>query len=183
MNKLVLGAAAAATLIAAWFAPDQDGGVVGPAAATTREPAHVARTEATAAPPLAAPAPIAAATIALQIQPRIADEELGNLFAKQGWGQAQQAPLKRLPAEAPQSSQQQTGAAAGAPPLPIQFIGRFTDDGQTAYFLQIDGRDVVARPGDKIDESYTFDSASNGKLNFTYLPMHQQQSLAVGDTN
>ncbi|ELX10863.1 hypothetical protein Jab_2c29640 [Janthinobacterium sp. HH01] len=37
MRKIVIGAAAVATLIAAWFAPDQDGGVVGPAAATARE--------------------------------------------------------------------------------------------------------------------------------------------------
>ena len=181
MNKLVLGAAATATLIAAWFAPDQEGGVVGPAAATPREAAHSAPANPNFTP--AAPAPAAPPGIDLHIQPRVADEEPDTLFAKQGWGQSQDAPLKRLPPDALQVSQQQSNAPAGPPPLPIQFIGRFTDDGQTAYFLQIDGRNVVARPGDKIDDSYSFDSASNGNLNFTYLPMHQQQSLAVGDTN
>ena len=182
MNKLVLGAAAAATLIAAWFAPDSDGSVVGPAAATPRE--AVAPAAAVAAPVVQAPATPSAGRqdiIDLQIHPRMADDELGNVFAKQSWGQ-QEAPLKVLPPSV-QAAQMQSTSPAGAPPLPIQFLGRFTDDGKTAYFLQIDGRDVVAHPGDKIDENYQFDSVGNGSLNFTYLPLHQPQSLAVGDSN
>jgi len=181
MNKLVVGAAAAATLIAAWFAPDSDGGVVGPAAATPRE---IARPAATTVEAPAAPVASAAAqqdVIDLQIHPRVEDDELGNVFAKQSW-HAQEAPLKVIPKEA-QAAQDQNTAPAGPPPLPIQFLGRFTDEGKTAYFLQIDGRDVVAHPGEKIDDNYQFDSVSNGSLHFTYLPLNQPQSLAVGDSN
>jgi hypothetical protein len=179
MNKLVLGAAAAATLIAAWFAPDSDGSVVGPAAATPRE---TARPAVTATPPSPEPASVAAPEgIDLQIHPRVADDELGNVFAKQSW-HAQEAPLKVIPKEV-QAAANQNNAPAGPPPLPIQFLGRFTDDGKTAYFLQIDGRDVVAHPGEKIDDNYQFDSVSNGSLHFTYLPLNQPQSLAVGDSN
>ncbi|MQA40511.1 hypothetical protein [Rugamonas aquatica] len=185
MRKIVIGAAAAATLIAAWFAPDQDGGVVGPAAATTREADPV---PATPAPQVAAPAaPIAmvappanADGIDLQIHPRVADDEMGNVFAKQSW--APEAPKKVMQEQAPQVAQQ-ASAPSGPPALPFQFLGRFTDEGKTAYFLQIDGQNVVARPGEKVNDSYLLDSVSGNTMNFVYLPLNQKQTLVVGDTN
>jgi hypothetical protein len=86
MRKIVIGAAAVATLLAAWFAPDQDGGVVGPAAATTREaPAPMPAGEAAVTTTAAAAEPV---TPELQIHPRVADEDLGNVFAKQSWAPA-----------------------------------------------------------------------------------------------
>lgn len=178
MRKLVIGAAAVATLLAAWFAPDQDGGVVGPAAATTREaaPAPVA---AVAPPAAAAPA---ADGIDLQIHPRVADDEMGNVFAKQSW--APETPKKIMMDQAQaQQTAQQAGAASGPPALPFQFMGRFTDEGKTAYFLQIDGQNVVARPGEKVNDSYLLDSVSDNTMNFIYLPLNQKQTLVVGDTN
>lgn len=183
MRKIVIGAAAVATLIAAWFAPDQDGGVVGPAAATTREadPAP-----ATPAPPVAAlavaPPPASADGIDLQIHPRVADDEMGNVFAKQSW--APEAP-KKVMLEQAQAQQvaQQAGAPSGPPALPFQFLGRYTDEGKTAYFLQIDGQNVVARPGEKVNDSYLLDSVSGNAMNFVYLPLNQKQTLVVGDTN
>lgn len=179
MRKIVIGAAAVATLLAAWFAPEQDGGVVGPAAATTRE----------APPPAAAvagePAPAAAEPVTpeLQIHPRVADEDLGNVFAKQSWAPAAVSPLKVLPQQVAAVDVQRPGGPAGAPALPFQFLGRYTDEGKTAYFLQIDGRNIVARPGEKIDDNYQLDSVSGDTMNFIYLPLNQKQSLVVGDTN
>ena len=130
MRKIVLGTAAVATLLAAWFAPDQDGGVVGPAAATTRE-ASVA-----AAPQPEAPATTPASTetappsgIDLQIHSRVEDDEPGNVFAKQSW--APRSPLKVMADQAPQ--QQRAAAPSGPPALPFQFMGRFTDDGKTGH--------------------------------------------------
>ncbi len=178
MRKLVIGAAAVATLLAAWFAPDQDGGVVGPAAATTREAALA---------PVAAVAPPASATpaadgIDLQIHPRVADDEMGNVFAKQSW--APETPKKIMMDQAQaQQTAQQAGASSGPPALPFQFMGRFTDEGKTAYFLQIDGQNVVARPGEKVNDSYLLDSVSDNTMNFIYLPLNQKQTLVVGDTN
>ncbi len=195
MRKIVLGVAAAATLLAAWFAPDQDGGVVGPAAATTREPA-VARSAdgAGSTSPTVAPTVASAATAAngapatqwldLQIHPRVADDELGNLFAKQSW--QPEAPKKVLPPPVAEAPPARSGAAAqpgGAPPLPFQFLGRFVEDGKSAYFLQADGRNVVARPGEKIDDNYLLEGAAHGALQFIYLPLNERQSLAVGDNN
>ncbi|MQA21439.1 hypothetical protein [Rugamonas rivuli] len=189
MRKIVIGAAAVATLIAAWFAPDQDGGVVGPAAATTREAGPA---PATPAAPVAAPVTIAAASasastasadgIDLQIHPRVADDEMGNIFAKQSW--APEAPKKVMQEQAQaQQVAQQASAPPGPPALPFQFLGRFTDEGQTAYFLQIDGQNVVARPGEKVNDSYLLDSVSGNAMNFVYLPLNQKQTLVVGDIN
>ncbi|MBJ7309622.1 hypothetical protein ACFOLJ_13325 [Rugamonas sp. CCM 8940] len=185
MRKLLI-AAAGATLIAAYFAPDQDGGVVGPAGASTRErpasaPAAVPVLPAT---PLI-PAEQADAANALRIQARVADdeEELGNVFAKQSW--QPEAPKKPIPAQSEQTAAAPAKPAgpAGAPPLPFLFMGRFVDEGKTAFFLQLDGRNIVAHAGDKIDERYVLDSVGADALHFIYLPLNQKQSLVVGDTN
>ncbi|MCU6496446.1 hypothetical protein LPN04_01410 [Rugamonas sp. A1-17] len=187
MRKIVIGAAAVATLLAAWLAPDQDGGVVGPAAATTREaaPASAAPAQiAASAPPadaVAATAP-GADGIDLQIHPRVADDEMGNVFAKQSW--APETPKKIMMDQAQaQQAAQVANAPAGPPALPFQFMGRFTDEGKTAYFLQVDGQNVVARPGEKVNDSYLLDSVSGNTMNFVYLPLNQKQTLVVGDTN
>lgn len=181
MRKIVLGAAAVATLLAAWFAPEQDGGVVGPAAATTREVSVPAGTAQADAPPTEITAVEAApsSAIDLQIHARVADDELGNVFAKQSW--APQSPLKVMAEQTAQT--RQAAAPSGPPPLPFQFMGRFTDDGKTAYFLQIDGQNVVARAGEKVNDSYLLDSVSGDTMNFIYLPLNQKQTLVVGDTN
>ncbi|MDC8758642.1 hypothetical protein [Janthinobacterium fluminis] len=174
MRKIVLGAAAAATLLAVYFAPDEEGGVVGPAAATTRERA--------AAPAPVLPAAAAPAGADLRIEPRHDDSDLGNVFAKQSW--QPETPKKIMLAQAAaQPAAKGAGAAPGAPPLPFQFLGRFVDEGRAAYFLQAQGRNVVARVGEKVDEHYILDSVSGDALHFTYLPLNQQQALVVGDMN
>ena len=77
-----------------------------------------------------------------------------------------------------------SGVDANAPPpLPFQFLGRFVDEGKAAYFLQAGERNVVARPGDTLEERYRFDGVVQGALQFTYLPLNLKQTLAVGDLN
>ena len=177
MRKIVLAAAAMATLLAVYFAPDDEGGVVSPAAAATRERAPRPTASAVAAASLAQPA-----GIDLQIQPRNDDTDLGNVFAKQSW--QPEAPKKVMLAQAPQEAEKAVAkAASGAPPLPFQFLGRFVDEGKAAYFLQADGRNLVARVGEKIDDNYSLDGASGDALTFIYLPLNQKQSLVVGDIN
>ncbi|MFM9436586.1 hypothetical protein ACFDR9_003671 [Janthinobacterium sp. CG_23.3] len=176
MRKAVIGVAAAATLLAAYFAPEDEGGVVGPAAATTRE--------RPAAPTLAAGLQAIAREAGpdLTIHPRsVADDDLGNVFAKHSW--QPETPKKIMLAQAEPVGAKLAAAAPGAPPLPFQFLGRFVDEGKAAYFLQADGRNLVARVGEKVDEHYTLDSASGDALHFTYVPLNQQQSLVVGDVN
>ena len=183
MKKIVLGAAALATLLAVYYAPDDEGGVVGPAAATTRERAPPPTAAALAA---AAPA-VQESRAALHIEPRDADADLGNVFAKQSW--QPDTPKKTMLAQAGETSAKAAPATAAAksapdaPPLPFQFLGRFVDEGKAAYFLQAQGRNVVARVGEKIDDTYLLDSVGGDAMHFIYLPLNQKQSLVVGDMN
>ncbi|MGK5030733.1 hypothetical protein [Janthinobacterium sp. DSP2-3-3] len=179
MKKAVLGAAAVATLLAALFAPEDEGSIVGPATATTRQ------VERVAVAPLAAANAAAQTDRALAIHPRRAldDEEAATLFAKQSW--QPETPKKiMLDQQAAQATRTVAAVDANAPPpLPFQFLGRFVDEGKAAYFLQAGDRNVVARPGDTLEERYRFDGVVQGALQFTYLPLNLKQTLAVGDLN
>lgn len=179
MKKAVLGGAAVATLLAALFAPEDEGSIVGPATATTRQ------VERVAVAPLAAATAAAPANRALAIEPRRAleDEEAATLFAKQSW--QPETPKKiMLDQQAAQAALPAARVDANAPPpLPFQFLGRFVDEGKAAYFLQAGERNVVARPGDMLEERYRFDGVVQGALQFTYLPLNLKQTLAVGDLN
>ncbi|MGK5072565.1 hypothetical protein [Janthinobacterium sp. ZB1P44] len=179
MKKAVLGTAAVATLLAVLFAPEDEGSIVGPATATPRQ------VERVAVAPLAAATAAAPAHRALAIEPRrgLDDEEAATLFAKQSW--QPETPKKiMLDQQAAQAALPAARADTNAPPpLPFQFLGRFVDEGKAAYFLQAGERNVVARPGDTLEERYRFDGVVQGSLQFTYLPLNLKQTLAVGDLN
>ncbi|PJJ19818.1 hypothetical protein CLU90_3049 [Janthinobacterium sp. 67] len=178
MKKAVLGGAAVATLLAALFAPEDEGSIVGPATATTRQVERVA-------PPPFVVAAAPQTNRALAIEPRrgLDDEEAATLFAKQSW--QPETPKKiMLDQQAAQAALPVAHVDANAPPpLPFQFLGRFVDEGKAAYFLQAGERNVVARPGDTLEERYRFDGVVQGALQFTYLPLNLKQTLAVGDLN
>lgn len=179
MKKAVLGAAAVATLLAALFAPEDEGSIVGPATATPRQ------VERVAPPPLVVATAAPQTNRALAIEPRrgLDDEEAATLFAKQSW--QPETPKKiMLDQQAAQATLPAARVDANAPPpLPFQFLGRFVDEGKAAYFLQAGERNVVARPGDTLEERYRFDGVVQGALQFTYLPLNLKQTLAVGDLN
>jgi len=177
MKKLVLGTAAVATLLAAIFAPEDEGSIVGAATATTRQ------IERAPAPLTLAEAAAPAINPALAIHPRRNlddDEEAATLFSRQSWQTG--ASQKIMPGQ--QAATPAVAADPNAPPpLPFQFLGRFVDEGKAAYFLQAGERNVVARPGDLLEERYRFDGVVQGALQFTYLPLNLKQTLAVGDLN
>lgn len=178
MKKAVLGGAAVATLLAALFAPEDEGSIVGPATATPRQMERVAL-----APLAAVAAPQTDHALAIHPRRALEDEEAATLFAKQSW--QPETPKKiMLDQQAAQATRTVAAVDANAPPpLPFQFLGRFVDEGKAAYFLQAGERNVVARPGDMLEERYRFDGVVQGALQFTYLPLNLKQTLAVGDLN
>ncbi|MES2128099.1 MAG: hypothetical protein V4463_12565 [Pseudomonadota bacterium] len=161
----MIGGALLATLVACYFAPDEESGVIAPAQARTHS---------------LPPVPVASTEPALDIHRRAEDDELGNAFAKQSW--QPEAAKKVMLAQVEAAPAKRAAAPPGPPPLAIRFLGRFVEDGKTDYFLQLGERNIVAHPGDRIDD-YTFDSANGDALNFTYQPLQLKQVLAVGDTN
>ena len=178
MKKAVLGGAAVATLLAALFAPEDEGSIVGPATATPRQMERVAL-----APLAAVAAPQTDHALAIHPRRALEDEEAATLFAKQSW-QAETPKKIMLDQQAAKAALPAASVDANAPPpLPFQFLGRFVDEGKAAYFLQAGERNVVARPGDTLEERYRFDGVVQGSLQFTYLPLNLKQTLAVGDLN
>ena len=178
MKKAVLGGAAVATLLAALFAPEDEGSIVGPATATPRQVERVA-----VAPLAAVATPQTNRALAIHPRQALEDEEAATLFAKQSW--QPETPKKiMLDQQAAQAALPAASVDANAPPpLPFQFLGRFVDEGKAAYFLQAGERNVVARPGDTLEERYRFDGVVQGSLQFTYLPLNLKQTLAVGHLN
>jgi hypothetical protein len=191
MKKPILGLALAATLVAAWFAPDDENDLIAPAVA--RNASHkVATTPAPSAvgPATTGPAADRSAALApqadlgLTIRPRQEDDELGSAFGTSQW----QNPSPLKPAAARVAIQQAEAAKAAnpsaAPAMPqIRVLGRYVEDGKVAYFLQVGERNVLARVGDKVGDDYHLDSDGPNGLTFTYLPLNKQQVLAAGDIN
>jgi hypothetical protein len=68
-----------------------------------------------------------------------------------------------------------------APPFPYRFFGRYERQGdKTVYVLTQDDRVFDVHVGDVIDNTWSVDSAANGMLQVTYLPLKLGQALPIG---
>jgi hypothetical protein len=108
---------------------------------------------------------------------RVADATAASsLFAAHSWyvppPPPPAAPVNTAPVAPPQPV---------APPLPYQFIGSYTPDGQAAVIFLTNGDRVYdVHVGDTLDNIYSVDSFDNGQLTFTYKPLNTKQQLAAG---
>ena len=67
-----------------------------------------------------------------------------------------------------------------APPFPYTYLGAMQDGNiRTLYFTRSD-RVVIAQSGQDIDGMYHVDGIARQALTVTYLPLHQQQVVALG---
>jgi hypothetical protein len=97
-----------------------------------------------------------------------------DLFAQHSWYVAPPAPppVKAGPPPAPV-----------APAFPYQFFGSYERLGDKAVFIMTQGdRTYDLHVGDVLDNTWSIDAAANGRMQVTYLPLKQSQSLAVGST-
>jgi hypothetical protein len=139
-----------------------------------------ARTAPTAAahPAHAAAASHLSAPVArslLMLAQRVVDQtSAASLFAAHSWYTPPPPPPPPPPViTAP--------ATPVAPPLPFQFIGSYTPDGQAPVFLLTRGDRVYdVHIGDTLDDTYSIDSFANGQLVLTYKPLNIQQQLIAG---
>jgi hypothetical protein len=67
-----------------------------------------------------------------------------------------------------------------APPLPFVVFGKRFDGSAWEVFLGQGERTLIVREGTVIDAQYRVESIKPPSLVVTYLPLSQQQSLAVG---
>jgi hypothetical protein len=162
-----------AALVAAWvaFGP-RDPDAVEPARAESSPSAHTAR------PAAAAPAPLSMTRSVLALTHRVVDQTTAaSLFAAHSW----YVPPPPAPTPAPVDSTPAPPPRPVAPPLPYQYIGSYTPEGQaTVFFLSNGDRVYDVHVGDTLDNTYSIDSYSNGQLVFTYKPLNIQQQLIAG---
>lgn len=104
-----------------------------------------------------------------------------DAFAPRSWAR----PPPPLPAPAPVAAvEAPPPPPPQAPPLPFKYLGRLEEaPGATRWYLLAGERLVVASVGDEIDGRYRVDGVSADQpllLRFTYLPLAQAQTLAIG---
>ena len=70
-----------------------------------------------------------------------------------------------------------------APPLPFKYIGKIMDGSEIVVFLEKQNSNYAVRAGDKLDNTYKVDEIKPGVMTLTYLPLGQQQTIAIGAAN
>lgn len=177
-RRAALVAALAATLVAAWFAPNDGAGDVLLAARASRG------AEQPAADTRSAGQDMAVLRLRERAMGEADDAVRERLFDPAQWdgathsGQSQVTPAPAPPAP-PLPTASATAPAAQAPPLPFLFLGRYEEDGKSVVFLQHMERNLPVRVGQTIAGQYRVESLSAGALTLRYLPLDQLQSLAL----
>jgi hypothetical protein len=165
-GKWLTGIAAA---VAGWvFFGPHDSDSVEATEGSTHPAKHVAQ-KATSAAPRRIEASLQS------LAQRVADPAAaGALFATHSWYVAPPPPPPPPPAgpvEPPKPV---------APPLPYQFLGTYTPDGQPPVYLLSNGDRVYdVHLGDTLDKVYSVDRINNGQLVLTYKPLNIQQQLSL----
>jgi hypothetical protein len=112
------------------------------------------------------------------------DIDLGKL--RRGVG----APPERDPFAATRTPAAKQAAAAApqapekpaAPPLPFQYIGKWTQGDKTEVLLMRDGELVAIDGGQKLGE-YRVEHIGDTQISFTYLPLKMKQTLDLPSVN
>lgn len=102
------------------------------------------------------------------IQPRAASPAMGSAFAVHDW-----APPPRSLSVSP--------APVAAPPLPFTFLGKMRDDGVWRVFLGREDKTYIVGQSDLIEGAYRVETVRPPVMIITYLPLREQQTLAIGD--
>lgn len=67
-----------------------------------------------------------------------------------------------------------------APPLPFQYLGKLSEDGEIRVFLNHQGKHLIAKVGDTINGNYRVEEIAGGRMTFLYQPLNETQVLAIG---
>jgi hypothetical protein len=96
-------------------------------------------------------------------------DEGGELFPSQTWQPPPAPPAPPAPPEPPR-----------APAMPFSYFGQLEEDGKAVVFLRRGDRDYAVRQGETIEGTYRIDEIRRDAMVMTYLPLQQQQTLAIG---
>jgi len=153
-------------------------GFLGVSAVLAWAPGHWFDQDDSVAPIAAKAAPTSAAEpVGAALAAKGPEQASRDLFPRQQWTKPK---ALATVTEQPVVAAPVVVAAATAPALPFQFVGRIGDREDLQIFLQSGEKLYVVRQGDVIDETYRLDRVSANELDLVYLPLHQSQTLSVG---
>jgi hypothetical protein len=133
---------------------------------------------ASASPGVPAPAVTSSGDIDLGRLQRGRGAEARDAFAPRNW---QPPPRKLTPAEAAaMAAAEPPPPPPQAPPLPFVYVGMLAEESRTTVFLSHGARDIAVRSGDTIDNTYRVDAVTPDRIEITYLPLNQRQTLPLG---
>jgi hypothetical protein len=102
-------------------------------------------------------------------RPEFSDKS-GELFPSQTW----EPPPPKVVPPPPEPPR--------APPLPFSSFGRMVEEGKAVVFLSRGSINFAVRQGETIENTYHVDEIRKDALVLTYLPLQQQQTLAIGSS-
>lgn len=166
-SRAILGGALVLTLLAAYFAPEEQGEVLPVRPGPQRHSfTQGGGGKAVVTTGVQVPAVLA-------ILPR-QDEGMGgqDAFPSMSWTPPPPPASEKAlePAELPPPQ---------APPLPFKALGQYVEAGTRSVFLQFNDANLVVHVGDTIAGQYFVESLKGGVLTLVYLPLQQRQTLTV----
>jgi hypothetical protein len=203
-RNLLLAAALIATLVAAWFAPEDPDSDLAATPNRDRSANRPAATAPAAAPPAPSTAvpPGPALTEAQrrdaeeerrralavldveQIRKRDGAREADDAFTRKSWYVP--PPAKPAPPPPPFVAPPPPPPPPPpvAPPLPFKHLGRVTESGKNrpVHYLLEGERMLTVSEGDVIAGKYRFVGQIGNQLQFIYLPLDQRQTLPIAGT-
>ena len=105
-------------------------------------------------------------------------------IARQPAPQQPVADLFAPPAPPAPPAYQQQEAKPTAPPLPFRYLGRATiEEGRIVVFLERGNQNFSVAQGERAGSEYRIEQITDASVTLTYLPLGQQQTLAVPARN
>ena len=92
--------------------------------------------------------------------------------------QPQTAPFARSfgQPQQPASTNAAGDETPAAPPQPVQYYGRLTENGKTEVYVMRGDELITLAPGQKIGD-YRVEQIADASISFTYLPLKMKQTL------
>ena len=67
-----------------------------------------------------------------------------------------------------------------APPLPFSYMGKIIENGKLTIFLTRDDKTYAISAGETIDHQYMVNAITSQRIDFTYIPLGQKQTMMTG---
>jgi hypothetical protein len=184
LRGLLLGFGLLLTLLAVYQVDAASGEATAEVSAPAAEPG---RTQVAALSPASPGSPALSGSNSIHTdrleQPREMPAAAGDPFGQAAW-----TPARIAAAEAEARAKREAMQPPPPPPppmapaLPFKFFGRMVDGEVRKVFLDQGSRTLVVAAGETIDDLYRVDRIDEQAVHFTYLPLGQQQMLAIPGT-